>query len=204
MSTGGLLLASVQLVAPPVLVAPLFLAGSLFVAAWLSMVDAIVVNAVHDSRRYARLRLISSLTYALAALAAGLVYRSTGFGAVAAARRRRRASSLAAVALRLPDVARAADRPRARSPASLVVADRRAVRASSAARPGLPLALLAIALGFLGYMAGNTFLGLYLLELGGSPADIGLASAISATIEVPSIFARGRDRAALRRPDACS
>ena len=55
-----------------VLVAPLFLAGSLFVAAWLSLVDAIVVNAVQDSRRYARLRLISSLTYALAALAAAV------------------------------------------------------------------------------------------------------------------------------------
>ena len=106
--TGGLLLASIQLVASPVLVAPLFLAGSVFVAAWLSLVDAIVVNAVRDSRRYARLRLISSLTYALAALAAGFVYRSTGFGlslllvGVGGV-------VLAVVALRLPDVARAAD-----------------------------------------------------------------------------------------------
>ena len=187
--TGGLLLASIQLVASPVLVAPLFLAGSVFVAAWLSLVDAIVVNAVRDSRRYARLRLISSLTYALAALAAGFVYRSTGFGlslllvGVGGV-------VLAAVAMRLPDVARAADGHDAVAGDhwwSVAVAPFRLLRRT----PGLPLALLAIALGFLGYVAGNTFLGLYLLELGGSPADIGLASAISATIEVPAIFAAG-------------
>ena len=186
---GGALLASIELIAPPVLVAPLFLAGSLFVTAWLALTDAIVVNAVRDSRRYARLRLVSSLTYALAALAAGLVYRSTGFGlslvlvGVGGA-------VLAAVAVRLPDVGRAAARAGAtqrRSWWSPVVAPFGLLRRT----PGLPLALLAIALGFLGYMAGNTFLGLYLLQLGGSPADIGLASAISAAIEIPAIFAAG-------------
>ncbi len=187
-ATGGLLLASVQIVAPPVLVAPLFLAGSLFVAAWLSLVDAIVVNAVHDSRRYARLRLISSLAYALAALAGGIIYTSTGFGAslllVGVG-----GLALAAVALRLPDVARAADRPgegggRWWSP---ILAPFGLLRRT----PGLPLALLAIALAFLGYMAGNTFLGLYLLELGGDPADVGLASALSAMVEIPSFLLAG-------------
>jgi MFS family permease len=145
---------------------------------------------VHDSRRYARLRLISSLTYALAALAAGFVYRSTGFG-LSLVLVGVGGVVLAVVALRLPDVARAAaepgevtDRRRWSSP---VVAPFALLRRT----PGLPLALLAIALGFLGYMAGNTFFGLYLLELGGSPADIGLASAISATIEVPAIFLAG-------------
>ena len=186
---GGLLLASVEIVAPPVLVAPLFLAGSLFVAAWLSMTDAIVVNAVHDSRRYTRLRLISSLTYALGALGAGLLYRSTGFG-LSLVLVGVGGTVLAVVALRLPDVARAADEPTAvdrRRWWSPVIAPLALLRRT----PGLPLALLAIALAFLGYMAGNTFLGLYLLELGGNPADIGLASAISATIEVPSIFLAG-------------
>ena len=186
--TGGALLASI-LVAPPILVAPLYLVGYLFAAAWLPLVDAIVVNAVRDSRRYARLRLISSLTYALSALLAGIVYRSTGFGlslllvGVGGA-------ILAAVALRLPDVARAAERQEPEAGAhwwSASVAPFRLLQRT----PGLPLALLAIALGLLGYMAGNTFLGLYLLELGGSSADIGLASAISATIEVPAIFVAG-------------
>jgi PPP family 3-phenylpropionic acid transporter len=186
---GGLLLASIQLLAPPPLVAPLFLGGSLFVAAWLSLTDAIVVNAVHDSRRYARLRLISSLTYALGALAAGLVYRSTGFG-LSLVLVGVGGVILGLTALRLPDVARAAepaghgDGRRWWSPVAAPFALLRRT-------PGLPLALFAIALGFLGYIAGNTYLGLYLLELGGDPGDIGLASAISATIEIPAIFLAG-------------
>ena len=187
--TGGLVLAAIWLPIPMPLVALLFLAGSLFVAAWLSLVDAIVVNAVKDARRYARLRMISSFTYALAALVGGIIYSSTGFewslllvgvGGL----------GLAFVARRLPDVARARE---GRAPggrpswSATATAPLRLLRAT----PGLPVALLAIALGFLGYMAGNTFIGLYLLELGGSPAAVGLSSAISAAIEVPAIFVAG-------------
>ena len=188
-AAGGLLLATLWFPIPAALVALLFLAGSLFLTAWLSLVDAIVVNAVHDSRRYARLRLISSFTYAVSALVGGIVYASTGFelslilvavGGV----------GLALVALRLPDVARArADAGDGRSPSwwSTVTAPLRLLRGT----PGLPPALLAIALAFLGYMAGNTFMGLFLLELGGNAADVGFASAISAAIEVPTILAAG-------------
>ena len=174
---------------PGSVVAALFLGGTLFVTAWLSLVDAILVNAVNDSRRYARLRLISSFTYAVSALAGGIIYSSTGFtwslllvgvGGV----------GLALVALRLPDVARAkpeAGAGQAPALSSTLTAPLRLLRGT----PGLPLALLAIALAFLGYMAGNTFMGLYLLELGGNPADVGLASAISAAIEVPAILMAG-------------
>jgi MFS transporter, PPP family, 3-phenylpropionic acid transporter len=188
-ATGGLVLASIWLPVPLPLVAVLFLAGSLFVTAWLSLVDAILVNAVKDSRRYAHLRMISSFTYALAALVGGIIYSSTGFEwsllLVGAG-----GLGLAVVARRLPDVGRArVDRAsgRGHSWSATATAPVRLLRAT----PGLPVALLAIALAFLGYMAGNTFMGLYLLELGGSPAAVGLASAISAAIEVPAIFVAG-------------
>ena len=143
-AAGGLILATIWFPVPAALVALLFLAGSLFLTAWLSLVDAIVVNAVHDSRRYARLRLISSFTYAVSALVGGIVYASTGFelslmlvavGGVA----------LAIVALRLPDVARARAEPgTGRSPSwwSTATAPLHLLRGT----PGLPLALLAIAL----------------------------------------------------------
>ena len=189
-ATGGLVLAAIWLPVPLPLVALLFLVGSLFVAAWLSLVDAIVVNAVKDSRRYARLRMISSFTYALAALVGGIIYSSTGFewslllvgvGGV----------GLALVARRLPDVARArADRAPAGRPSWSATAT--APAAPPARDPGPAASRCSRSPSrFLGYMAGNTFMGLYLLELGGSPAAVGLASAISAAIEVPAIFVAG-------------
>ena len=58
--------------------------------------------------------------------------------------------------------------------------------------PRLGLVLLAVAALHIGIISGFTFLGLRLVELGGSPSDVALSSGVSAAAEIPAMLLAGQ------------
>jgi len=189
---GGPVIASIALGWEPLVVAILYVTGTLFISAWMPLNDALLVNAFPDSRVYSRWRALLSLSYALTAAVAGVVYTTTGFTAALVAVGIG-GLTLAAVALRLPDVA-AVDRApdptgsRGRNPFAILVAG---AREAFGIAPVLPLVLLAIMLVVLGYMAGTIYIGLRMIDLGGDALDVGLAGSLSAVVEIPGLVLAG-------------
>lgn len=188
---GAAAIGAIAIGLPPPLTAILYVTGTLFVSTWLPLNDAIIVNALHDGRRYSRTRMLLSLAYAIAAAGAGVLYAQTGFtlGLVALAAG---GVATAVVATILPDVGGSAAVPGGAvgrtGPVALVTAS---ARHAFAAAPTLPLVLAAIGLVALAYVAGNTFLGLRLLELGGGSVDVAISAASSAAVEVPALIVAG-------------
>jgi PPP family 3-phenylpropionic acid transporter len=77
---GGLALAVTLLPVPPLVVALCFVAFSASESAFAPLSDALAVNGVKDARRdYARVRLMSSLSFAVSTIVAGFVYDRTGY-----------------------------------------------------------------------------------------------------------------------------
>jgi PPP family 3-phenylpropionic acid transporter len=171
----------------PLVVVTIGLVGfSLFESAWGPLGDALAVNAITDhGREYARIRLLSSIGFAVVVTAAGFLYNVTGYGpsfVVCALL----AGLLGIAALFAPDVERAdlavVSGARTRG-GSLVVALR--------IQPRLRLVLLALLLVHVGIIAGFTFLPLRLLELGGGPSDVALLAGVSAFAEIPAMLLVG-------------
>jgi PPP family 3-phenylpropionic acid transporter len=171
---------------PLVVMAVGFVGFSLFESAWGPLGDALAVNAMSDHRReYGRIRLLSSIGFAVVASLAGFLYNVTGYGpsfALCAGL----AVLLALAALRAPDVDRA-DLDRVTGGhvrgGSFGVALR--------IQPRLWLVLLAILLVHIGIIAGFTYLPLRLLELGGGPSDVALLAGVSAFAEIPAMLLVG-------------
>ncbi len=171
---------------PLVLMTLGFVGFSLFESAWGPLGDALAVNAItNHGREYGRIRLISSLGFAIVATLAGFVYDVTGYGPsfVACAVL---AGLLAVAALYAPDVARA-------DLAAVGGAPRRGGSFAVAVRiqPRLRLVLLALLLVHIGIIAGFTYLPLRLLELGGGPSDVALLAGVSAFAEIPAMLVVG-------------
>ena len=210
---GGLALAVTLLPVPPLVVALCFIAFSASESAFAPLSDALAVNGVPDARRdYARIRLMSSLTFAVSTIAAGFVYDQTGyapmpilFGLAALV--------VVASAGFVPDVARADLRAMApdRDAGATGEDDARQPSAAETARPTrvaeprlgstgvalamaprLRLALLAIGLIHVGILAGFTFLAVRLQELGAEPSAIALSAGVSAFAEIPAFLIMGR------------
>ncbi|MFP5341389.1 MAG: MFS transporter [Candidatus Limnocylindria bacterium] len=188
---GGAAMLALLLPLPPLLIVTLFLLFWIFESPWQPLADAITVNALRG-RDYARVRLFTSLGFAVAAVLAGQVYDRTGYGA-AFALFALAALVMTVAAASLPDVARAdldahrratpARRGRTFSFGSSGVAMRVA--------PRLGMVLLASGFVHVGIISGFTFLSLRIEALGGSPGDIALASGISAATEVPAMLVLG-------------
>ena len=184
---------------PPLVVVLLFWLFWIFESAWQPLADAVTVNAIRG-RDYARVRLFTSLGFAVAAVASGQLYDRTGY-APAFALFAGAAVVMAVAAAFLPDVGRAdlaAHRRRvtaAEGPASS--AERRWTwRLGSAGvalrvAPRLAAVLVASALLHFGIISGFTFLALRIVALGGSPSDIALASGLSAATEIPAMLVLG-------------
>jgi PPP family 3-phenylpropionic acid transporter len=151
-----------------------------------ALADALVVNAVDDpARAYPRLRVLFSGAMAAATLAVGMAIDRAGYGAVPIAYAVCALGVVLAAGF-VPDVARA----------DLDV-DREArggsVRAAFAAQPRrLPLVLLAVVLSFFAVTVEVNFLSLRLDQLGATPGDIALASALASICEIPTALLAGR------------
>jgi Major Facilitator Superfamily. len=186
---------------PRVVVAVLFVVFWIFQSSWQPLSDAITVNALPGrGRGYARIRLLSSLSFAVGTVAAGFIYDRTGY-VPAFVIATTCALAMAVAAARVPDIARA-DLAAYRSalPADGAVrggwAGQRRWQFGSAGlalrvAPRLGLVLMAVALVHVGIIAGNTFLGLRLVGLGGGPSDVGLSAGMSAAAEIPAMLAAG-------------
>lgn len=188
---------------PTIGIAACVIAFSFFESAWQPLGDAISINAVADRRRdYARIRVLTSISFALVAIGAGQFYDLTGYGpapilfAVCAL-------LMAIAAWYVPDIDRAdleAHGPGAGTPsgASAGVPRPRPPRRPTwrfgstgvalRLEPRLGLVMLAVGLVHVGVMGGFTFLPLRLVALGGSPGDVALMSGLSAAAEIPAML----------------
>ena len=199
---GGIAIAALLLPWPPGLVVVCFLLFWVFESSWQPLADAITVNALRG-RDYARVRLFTSLGFAVAAVLVGQVYDRVGytpaFAFFAAA-----ALVMAVAAAFLPDVARADlsahRRERAapseappRRPAGLRRPTWSFGSSGVALRvaPRLWLVLFATALLHVGIISGFTFLSLRIEDLGGTPGEVALSSGVSAGTEIPAMFVMG-------------
>ena len=181
---------------PPIILALLFMAYWVFESSWQPLADALTVNLV-DRRRYGRVRLLTSLSFAVSSIGAGFLYDTAGFDAayvlavIAAA-------TIAVAASRVPDVGRAHladavpdpnDGSKTRSPSrpwlgSAGVALRVA--------PRLGGVLIAVTLINITIISGFTYLPLRLGDLGSPPSDVALSAGISALAEIPAMLVAAR------------
>lgn len=178
---------------PAVVLGLLYVAFMVFQSALGPLADALAVNALADPpRQYGRIRLLSSIAFAIVSVAAGVLYDETGYWP---------ASLLCAglaVAI-IPASIGLPDRPRFELRGGAAGTQdgtpRRpmggSIRFALAAAPGLLGVAVAIAFAFGGVIAGFTYLGLRIVEVGGRPSDVALSAAVAAFAEIPAMAAAG-------------
>lgn len=187
---------------PPLLVVVFLIAFWVFESSWQPLADAITVNALRG-RDYARVRLFTSLGFAVATILSGFLYDRTGYWPAFVLFALAGAVMLIA-SLFLPDVERAdlaAHRRRAAaaaapSPSAPTHQKTRtwgfgSTGVAMAVAPKLGLVLAASALLHVGIISGFTFLPLRIVELGGSPSDVALSAGLSAGSEIPAMLVMG-------------
>jgi MFS transporter, PPP family, 3-phenylpropionic acid transporter len=177
---------------PQIVIALLFMAYWIFESAWQPLGDALTVNLV-DRARYGRVRLLTSLSFAISTIAAGFLYDTAGFDAayiLAAAA----ALTIGLAATRVPDVGRA----------DLAAASHAAGTSSRSApwlgsagvalrvAPRLGAVLIAVMLINITIISGFTYLPLRLGELGSPPSDVALSAGVSAFGEIPAMLVAAR------------
>ncbi len=181
---------------PALLVGAGMIAYSLAQSGLGMLSDAMAVNALGDrSHEYGRYRLLESASFAVAVLAAGLLFDRLGYGPgflLAAA-----VGVLVAVsASRIPDVPRAHledyEAPEGDPAGWGPMRALGSIGATLRVEPRLVGVMAAVVLVFLGIITSFTFLPLRLLEVGGSPSVIAASSALSALFEVPAMFVAAR------------
>ena len=184
---------------PPIVIALLFFAYWMFESSWQPLADALTVNLV-DRRRYGRVRLLTSLSFAIASIAAGFLYDQAGFDAayilaVAAT------LTIAVAATRVPDVGRAD----LETPGHGAMTPGHGAATPSRSRPWLGSAgvalrvaprlgavLVAVMLINITIISGFTYLPLRLADLGSPPSDVALSAGVSAMAEIPAMLVAAR------------
>ena len=176
---------------PPLAIAACVIVFAFFESAWQPLGDAITINAVPDQRRdYARIRVLTSISFACGAILAGQLYDVTGYWPASVL-----FSGFAIVmvlaALRVPDVERADLAAHARTTAPDGAGQTWSFGSTGVAvrlAPRLVLVMLAAGLVHIGIIGGFTFLPLRLVALGGQPGDVALLAGLSAGAEIPAML----------------
>jgi PPP family 3-phenylpropionic acid transporter len=150
------------------------------------LLDALTVNALRIQRNgdYGRIRLFTSLAYAVTAIGSGLVFDFTGYWPAPFL-----AAAMFAIAAVLARGIR--DVPRAQVERGSVGRRGGAVRAALAFEPRLPIVYATFALGGMGVTAVLTFMPIRIVEVGGSPSQVALASGLDAIAEILGLLATG-------------
>jgi len=175
-------LALTLLQVPPLVIALCYIGFAAGEAAFAPLSDALAVNAVRDPRRdYARVRLLFSLSFAVATIGAGFLYDQTGYGPAPIIFALGALVVVASAAF-TPDVERAKEAASARFGS---------VGVAFASAPRLPLVLVALGLMHVGILAGFTFLSVRLQELGAEPSTIALSAGVAALTEVLGFLVMG-------------
>jgi PPP family 3-phenylpropionic acid transporter len=174
---------------PPLVLAGMAIAYAAFQAPIGPLSDALAVNALEDPERgYGRIRLLTSLAFAVTAIVAGLLYDRTGYWPATLIY----AAATIGIAISLiwvPDVPRAnlaefgADERRRRGGS---------MRVALTIQPRLWPVMLAIFLVHIGVIAGFTYLSLRIVDLGGRPSDVALSAAVGSFAEIPGMILAGR------------
>jgi len=182
----GLALVFFGLPWPAVVLAAMYLGFAATESAMGPLSDAVAVNALaRPEREYPWIRLLTSLSFAVVAIACGFLYDQTGYWPATLL--------YAGVAIALALAAGwAPDRPRA-DLARFGGTRRRggSFRVAFGVQPRLPGVLAAIFLVHIGVLGGFTFLALRIIELGGAPSDVALSAGLSALAEVPGMLLAG-------------
>jgi PPP family 3-phenylpropionic acid transporter len=170
---------------------------SLFEAGFSPLSDAIALATVPDrTRDYARVRLLTSLAFAIVSIACGFAFERTGYG-VAVVPFAIAAAFILLSTLRLRDAPRAdlhavvsAGPPSSDAgPGSRRgLARLGSAGAALSVQPRLPLVLVTIGLAHVAILAGFTFLPLRIVALGGGASDVALSAGIAALFEVPGML----------------
>lgn len=171
---------------PAIVLAAMYLAFTATESALGPLSDAVAVNALpRPERQYPWVRLLSSLGFAIVAIACGFLYDVTGYWPATLL------YFLVAVVLAF-SAGWAPDRPRA-DLARFGGGHQRggSFRVAFTVQPRLPGVLAAIFLVYIGIIGGFTFLPLRLVELGGAPSDVALSAGLSALAEVPGMLLAG-------------
>jgi MFS transporter, PPP family, 3-phenylpropionic acid transporter len=181
------------------LVIVLLLVWWIFESALQPLSDAITVTTLRG-RDYGRVRLFTSLGFAVGVVASGFLYDRTGYAPAFVLFAVGAAVMVVATSF-LPDIGRA----------DLAAHRRQASAGASSARPGrehrtwrfgsagvalriaprLGVVLLASGLLHFGIISGFTYLPLRIEDLGGSPSDVALSAGLSAAVEIPSMLVLG-------------
>jgi PPP family 3-phenylpropionic acid transporter len=185
---------------PPFVIALLFMAYWIFECAWQPLADALTVNLI-DRRRYGQVRVLTSLSFALASIGAGFLYDGAGFDAayIFAALA---AVTIAVAAGRVPDIGRAHLAAPTSTPGTGSRSRPSLGSAGVALRvaPRLSAVLAAVMLVNITIISGFTYLPLRLTDLGSPPSDIALSAGVSGLAEIPAMLlaARVAQRVGLR------
>ncbi len=166
---------------PSVVLAAIVIGFFVFESAFAPLGDALAVGLLPDpGRQYGRVRLLMSLSFAVAAIGAGYLYNEIGYGMVPLLW----ALGAGATALVLVPLTRV----RQQREVHRAGVRGGSIGAALSAQPRLRGILVAITLVYLGISGGATFLALRLVALGGQPSDLALSSGLGALAEVPGML----------------
>jgi PPP family 3-phenylpropionic acid transporter len=157
---------------------------NVFQSAFTPVADALAISLVRDpTRDYSRIRLLSSLSYAVVVLGVGFAYTQAGY-VLAPFLYAAGCLVLAAGLIRVVEA------PGAR----LVIRHGRggSARVALAVQPRLPAVLAALGLLYFGILGSYTFFNIRMVELGGTPSQLGIAAGIAAVAEIPVFLVAGR------------
>ena len=163
----------------------------------LALTDAMAVPALSDaSRQYSRLRLLTSLGAAGAAVGGGFLYAQTGYLAAPVVYFVTMMAT-ATCAMFVP-LGRDSERRRIARRATeghVEVAPERgrfgSVGEAFKIQPRLVGVLASVTLIFLGCMSAATYITIRISDLGGGPAEVGLANGLASVAEVPGLMLAG-------------
>lgn len=163
----------------------------------LALTDAMAVPTLANaSREYARLRLLTSIGAASAAIGCGFLYARTGY--LAAPFVYFITMAVTVICVMFVPLGRDSERRRmARRAAEgrVQVAPERgrfgSVGEALTVQPRLVDVLVSVTLVFLGVMAAATYISIRISDLGGGAAEVGLSNGIGSAAEVPGMILAG-------------
>jgi PPP family 3-phenylpropionic acid transporter len=169
---------------PAILLGGSIVVYNVFQSAFTPVADALAITRVRDpTRDYSRIRLLSSLSYAVVVLAVGFLYTQVGYVFAPFLY----AAGCLLLAAGLVWVAE----PKG---ARLVIRHGRggSARVALGVQPRLPIVLAALGLLYFGILGSYTFFNIRMVELGGTASELGIAAGIAAVAEIPAFLVAAR------------
>jgi MFS family permease len=177
---------------PPIILAILVIGFTCTHGGALALSDALTVNTLRDpARQYGKVRLMASLSFAVATIGVGFTCDRFGYS-VTSLFYLFFGTCLVSAAFAAPPDRGSATRSREASLSEVSPSRLGSTGAALRIQPRLLPVLATIAVVAAATAAGSTFLSLRLVSLGGQASDVALSFGISAFAEIPGIFLAAR------------